>query len=319
MRKIRMHVYPEAKLPDLRTTEEWPEYADTLPFNKKSIAQHIECVEPRDAEFFYMGAIRNDDVSEEGFRLERFPYLTECPERHIANIDGDWDHREREPTLDPVFRKCILIMSSHNRSMYPNAMVRPCCGPLLHHLLKQFPIFPFPPERAVFGFCGGILNHWSRLVLLGWIKKNQIPSVTLPQIGGRGASGIFPGSSEAMLYELNMRDCGLALCPRGSGEHSIRFYEACFFMCVPILIGDCGVVGDDYYDTRFIWQISPLASEYDTMQFLHHIIKEPLDKMRARAVAARIYFDNVVRVYFKDPTAYFLRWMVRHRYLREEL
>ncbi len=314
--KVRMHIYPMGT-PHGQDVGSGPqEFINTVPLSQKGIAQHIEVVDPQDADFFYMGQFHNQDVGSQGFRLERFPHLQACPEKHIADIEGDWDLASQR--LDPIFLKCILTTSCQDRGTLPNAMIRPCCSRILAALLNRYEQYPFVPGRVGMGFRGGITHHWSRLLLMAYLMRNRIPAIFYPVMGGLGAVGTEPGSPMAKEYEMFMHQFGLALCPRGGGEHSVRPYEASFFSCIPIIVGHCGLLGEDHYDTSFAWYISHLSSECEFMAMFHSILTSPFEELVKRANAARLYFDKVVRDYFKDPTDYFIRWLVRHRHIKED-
>ena len=87
---------------------------------------------------------------------------------------------------------------------------------------------------------------------------------------------------------------------------SVRFYESCYFGCVPIIIGFDTILGDPWYDTSFAFRIDPTRSPEQIMEELYSISKEPINLLRDRGLRARAYYDEVVFPYLEDPTKYFL-------------
>lgn len=298
-RKLRLHIYPKATF---RQRQSWE--VNNVPFGDSGMARHVELVGPDDAEFFYMGQFHYEETLRDGVRLERFPFLEQYPERHIADIEGDWDHRR----LDPIFWKCVLMMACHSPSLPGKTIfVRAFDSPyLILSMLDRQERFPFMQERTRLGFRGVIGNHWSRLLLLAYMMKWNFPCNWIDHIF---ILGIDP--SGMIDYEKFMLEFGLALSPRGVGNGSLRFYEACFYNCVPVVVSDHGVVGDDYYDTSFIWRMSLEWSEEELRSSFHRLLTASFDELRGRADAARVYFDRVVRSYYDDPTGFFLQWLVR--------
>ena len=65
------------------------------------------------------------------------------------------------------------------------------------------------------------------------------------------------GGAEHQAFEELMKECTFALCPRGCGHDSARFFEACFFQRIPIVIGDNILFGQlDGIDLSFCYRIS---------------------------------------------------------------
>ena len=109
----------------------------------------------------------------------------------------------------------------------------------------------------------------------------------------------------------------ISLCPRGSGIDSVRLIETCFYRRVPVLISDYDyfMVGEDHYDTSFCFRIChPYMTEDFFVSELKKIYNLSLDELRERAELARKYFEEVIRVYFDDPTLYFLNWLRNGRH-----
>ena len=70
------------------------------------------------------------------------------------------------------------------------------------------------------------------------------------------------------------------------------------------------MVGEDHYDTSFVYRIcgNHLTPE-DVKEQLGTIYNTDSAILEDRANKAKKYFDEVIRVYFDDPTAYFIKWL----------
>lgn len=108
-------------------------------------------------------------------------------------------------------------------------------------------------------------------------------------------------------YADHMASCGIALCPRGAGKDSARFYEACFFGRCIVVIGSNQVLGDDGCGNGFIIRIPETLSTGAIAAELAFIADYPLWEIQERGRLARKYFDKTFREYMKDPTAFFIK------------
>lgn len=305
-KRLRLHIYPDAS-PHKCDTVEYPEYRNTVPLGPMGLFNYVDLVGPDQAEFFYMGQFHYEETMRSGgFHLERFPHLSRCPERHIVDIEGDWDHKH----IEPVLWQCVLMMVTSSRDLPgKNIFTRTANSRLLVSQTRRHQHYPFTPERVRLGFRGSLTHHWVRILLYAYTLKWGLPCDWVHHLFGFGDTS--PGSQETRDYEDFMASHGLALCPRGVPDASVRFYEACFYSCVPVIVGNHGVVGDDYYDTSFIQRIHPEAGEQEMRRSLTELLSAPFDELKRRGNAARAYFDDVIRRYYQDPTALLLRFLVR--------
>jgi len=165
------------------------------------------------------------------------------------------------------------------------------------------------PDKRSFGF-RGFLNHRIRAMMLHAVHHSDFKKDIHINRSWSGPSEV--GSEVQQDFIDTMLSNSLSLCPRGSGIDSVRLLETCYYNRVPILISDEDyfLVGEDHYDTSFIFRIcgNDLTPQKIKQQ-LEYIYTLPRDEIERRANAAKQYFDNVVREYFKDPTAYFLKWL----------
>lgn len=305
--KIKVYVYPEASLP------KWPdgsEYqnSDCQPFSPVGIAKYVEQVSPEEADYFYMGSFYYVESMKGKYdwNLERFPYLDKCPERHLVDLEGDWDLRE----LHPAIRKCLITIIDYDQpvSSSPNVFIRGLWPPTLLPLLtKCRDKFEFTPDRVRFGFKGNI-NNWVRMLLPAYFGKWDMD---VDYFHHHGVNRFH----EVKDYENFFMRNGLALCPRGCIETTVnttmRFFEACFFTCVPIVVADRipRLMGDDHWDTDFFYYINCCLSECEMREAFEKILATPFEELQRKAMKARQYFDVVWRFYYGDATGCYVRWL----------
>jgi hypothetical protein len=114
-------------------------------------------------------------------------------------------------------------------------------------------------------------------------------------------------------YEEGMKKNLIALCPRGKGYDSSRFYEVCFYGRVPVIIGDNRVLGDDVYDIdSFTFRIREQCSVDDMALQIQNIYDLPIEFLQERAKKARDYYEKVVRRYMNGPTEFFIEFLERY-------
>jgi hypothetical protein len=174
---------------------------------------------------------------------------------------------------------------------------------------NRFDRFP-APERRSFGFRGCVDRGRFRVRLLKALQSTDLNYEYILNKGWYGRTS--PNHPEVKKYEEFMIDHLFALCPRGTGIATIRFYEACFFERVPIVLGDNLLVGEDYYDMSFAFRISDKLSEAEIAEQLVKISEISTREAAERSQWARAYFDGVIRQYFKDPTLFFINFLNRH-------
>jgi hypothetical protein len=83
---------------------------------------------------------------------------------------------------------------------------------------------------------------------------------------------------------------------------------------VPVIISneDFYQVGEDEYDTSFIFKVIGDLSPKDMANELVTIYNTNINELKERGDAAKNYFDTVIKEYFKDPTLFFINWLKRN-------
>lgn len=291
MSKIKLYVYPHAS-PHVH--DSIAGFWNTVPFSAEGIATHCELTSPEQADYFYMGQIADKDAWL--LHPNRFPYF-ECNEhRHIIDLEGDWRDQDH-----PDWLQNAIITTGHARlssvAKFKRRFVRPVMSPLLMRLVKDPPDYVSPKARG-FQFQG---QRDSR----GLREKVRVALDPLPGYFWFNSTwGVYLNEDDPLVMEYIALALGwsLALCPVGEGP-TCRLYEMAFFGRPLVLIGDYQVFAPHKAMTVLIAQIPtelPVEEMTDRLLNVYYYVRdEPL--------AVLDYRDELL-AYFKDPTAYLLRW-----------
>jgi hypothetical protein len=302
---MKLFIYPTART---HSHDLIKEYHNTTPLSKQGINKHCTVVStPDEADFFYIGQISDGTMHE--IKQEEFSYLRGNEHKHIVTIEGDWANN----TIPDYLLGCIFTgngMKDYSKTY--KYCARPCMSKLLVHLAKNNVGYDLNYScNKSFGFKGQYDIHGTRAKIYKILHELRLPnemSFNNTWLGSINLEENFTIQEYAKIFKNNL----LSLCPRGAGEDTIRFYEACFFGRVPIIIGDTKIMNEDNYDCSFIFKISPNATDDCIKDFFNAIYNTPQDILEKKAKQARLYFDNIVKDYFQDPTANFINFLKYH-------
>ena len=318
MNKINLYIYPHAQ-PHVHDSD--PHYINTVPLSYEGIKKHCNIVPPQQADYFYMGQITNDSISNNSITLydkHKFPYFEGNEDKHIWDYEGEGGQEHGaggEPIPDWLHNSILTINGPLKRySNIKKMFIRPTFSHMLVDLAKMNESFSIPTEISM-GF-RGFINHNVRVVLANTLNQYKDIKSEL-YINNKWEGPSESNSDIQKQYRNTMNNNIISLCPRGSGIDSTRLFDSCYFTRVPVLISDHDfyIVGDDHYDTRFFYRLCDLQNgqpglgEESLYNELSKIYNTNINELNERAVLARKYFDNVLREYFKDPTLYFLKWL----------
>jgi len=304
MNKLKLYIYPNA-CPHSHDLD--PEYYNTTPLGEQGIKDHCITTSPDDCDYFYMGQVSCGTVKD--VHKDQFDYIDKFPEKHIVTIEGDWANKP----LPKWMEKCIFVGNAAKieHKNFPFC-VRPCMSKLLIRLgTKELDYKVKYPETKSFGFAGQYDPHGTRQKMQQCFSTNNLPNEIIINPGWLGS--VDPRSPFVQHFARILENNMFSLCPRGAGEDTIRFYEGAYFGRIPIIIGKCQVMGEDYYDTSFFYRIDPEASIEELNDFFTKIYNEDFDVLIEKCKLARTYFDDVVKKYFKDPTKFFIEFLQRHK------
>ena len=302
MSKVNLYIYPQARD---HVQDSMRYYKHKVPFGKAGIEKHCNITTDIDkADLFYMGQMNADDANVP----LNFEYLEKWPEKHVVDLEGDFNESNVPPPLPKEVLKTMATAT--NTIDWGNLVPRMAMSHVAWELSQNKEYIPDVEDKQKKFFFRGQYNHPLRGTLKN-IEASNPPfniEVTLLREWG-GQVDLEDGDSRANMvdpYHKSMKAHLLSLCPRGVGMGSVRFYESCYFGCVPIIIGFDTILGDPWYDTSFIFRIDPTRSPEQIKEELHSISKEPLNLLRERGLKARVYYNEVVLPYMEDPTKYFL-------------
>ena len=303
MNKIKLFLYPNAQDHDHDTSLK-ENYYNTVPLSKEGIKKHCILTGPEEAEYFYMGQFNNDRFHL--YKPDMFEHFKGNEEKHICDIEGEggmpiptWLHNSIITTMGP------LKIYSNIECLF----ARPTFSHLLLDIIKnRKEEFSFPENKSI-GF-RGYLNHIIRAMMVHAVHNSEFEKEMHINRKWSGPSKI--GSKVQEEFIETILNNSLSLCPRGSGIDSVRLLETCYYGRTPILISDLDyyLVGEGDYDIDFVYRICREDNNPGYIkEKLQELYDEPHEEHARRASLAKKYFDEVVRVYFEDPTAYFLNWL----------
>jgi len=303
---MKLYRYPQASPHNI---DDGP-YRNCVPLGIDGLEKHCTIVnDPEEADYFHVGQIREDSTiklyESDG---SEFEYFKGNEHRHIVDMEGEggWD-------IPEWMRKCILTtMGPLKKYNYYKLFTRPCFSSLMIDCSKDDRQFDFPSKPG-FGF-RGCLNHPTREVLFKALKEPDLDNKRIRREAYMtpGWFGPAPSRSEPhLIFEELMLKHPLSLCPRGAGIASTRVIETCFYGRIPVVVSDEDFyqVGEDIYDTSFMFKIIGDLSPTEMANELISIYNTNIGELKERGDAARDYFDNIIKKYFEDPTLFFINWL----------
>lgn len=316
---MKFFVYPKGHAPHQEYT---PEYVNYLPLSRHALQCEVELTDnPKRADFFFMGQFGDGVKGLDGMPVQdyldkslehyfkRFPYLESCPHKHILNKNGDWadlDARGRvvEKDIRDYFMQCVVFTNNISLSRHPErTYVYPCQSlPFLSLIDREYVVKP-AARSFYFQGCPDLFGIRRRVKSILGMSGLPHDAVILPG----GWSYADPASDFVKIYFSRFESNMFAVCPRGGGRDSIRFFEACFFGRIPIVIGDPLLPGEDIghrYD--FFFRVPQSATNGDLLYLFNKVYNLSDDEINQKSQQARAYFENVIRPRVKNPTQSFL-------------
>lgn len=298
---LTIYLYPNS-IPHLHDTVE--EYKNIVPFSLGIINNYCKITnDPLNCDYFYIGQW-HDQITPD---FRQFPYLDKYPEKHIIDIEGDGTNRNIPNSLF----SSILTINSLNKGLLSLLKKKPYVRPTFSKLLVDCAknrYDRFTLGKRSFGFIG-LSDPWGVRHRMAKILNNL--NINKEIILRNDWNGLTHKDSPIVKkYEELMMRNSFALCPRGAGEDSVRFYEACFFERVPVIIGNNILPGElDGYDVSFAFRINYDESEQNQMTKFLQIYSISDDEILERSIRARKYFEDIIRPQIQKPTERFIKWL----------
>jgi len=301
VKKIKLYIYPNAKqhVQDNMAKENY----NTVPWSEQGIKNHCEIVSSDEAEYYYMGQVScglsMPDKSE-------FKYFDGNEESHIIDFEGDWFQKSI-----PDWLKNSLISVSGVKKEYENIKIfpRPAVSHLLLDIIRNNRKIKHTFEsNKSFGFKGfpdprGIRIKTAKACELAGVKTDI-------HFNQAWQGKAHPNSQVVSEYCKLMLQNTFALCPSGTGVDSVRFFEACFFSRIPIVVSDSFTMGHEFNKNKpFYFQVDPHNSTDRIAKELNEIEKTSLHKLKEMSYNSKEFFEINMRKYFEDPTLRFIEWL----------
>ena len=315
--KLKLYIYPEAQPHDHDTNKSGmaENLENTVPMSRLGIKKHFEVSSPENADYFFMGQFPQDSSGITKYSPADFGFFAGNESRHICDIDGEGGFEfSRRPAIPSWLYDSVITANGVPKtySRLKNIFPRPTFSQLLIDIIKNREedfVFPTQPSFGLRCF----LNHDIRALLVYVLHKSDFQKDLHINKSWEGLASV--GTDIHQRFIETMLNNSISLCPRGSGIDSVRLYETCYYKRVPVLISDRDyfLLGEGTYDTDFCFRIcdKDMTPQY-LKESLVEIYNTPIQELERRAIAARKYFDLVVRKYFEDPTLFFLKWLERN-------
>ncbi|MGZ3861907.1 MAG: exostosin domain-containing protein [Bacteroidia bacterium] len=172
--------------------------------------------DPKDADFHYLPVFWTRWILNHDFGKHGLPELAEAVKKIIIDDSKTFTVCQNDdgPMID--LGKTIVYLGSRKTNEGKDA-------PLLcsHHKL------PFFKQKKKF-----------LSTFIGRISTHPIRTEMAAEISSRKDSAVYDGDKGTAFFVKTMLRSHVALCPRGYGGSSFRFYEAMQLGTVPFLIGD---------------------------------------------------------------------------------
>ena len=304
--KPKVYFYPGSRAPSLYERDG---YIDCVPFSPQGIAKWIEPTDnPDEAQFFYCGQFHDKDAWK--LNPNKFEFFQGRESRHALDIEGDW----RGMIIPEWLRPCVMTaMNVPERNRGWSIMARPGCSKLLVYLAREAPRGFSLPRKREFFFRGQRDSRGLRIHLGQLFAKSSLPGNYLFNESWGAIADV--DSKIVADYQEAMRGSAFILCPAGEGQATLRMYEACYYGRIPILLADCLWAWEDMTDVSFCFRIPSSTSDEEILAALENILAISDSELEDRCRMAALYFEHVVRFYFRDPTEFFLTWLRKRNLL----
>jgi hypothetical protein len=301
---MRLYVYPHVEPP---IHDSIVGFRGTTPFGGDGIEKHFTITnDPNQADLFWMG--QYNEARLWLLHPNRFRWFEADPAKHVIDLEGDW----RDGRFPDWLKRGIIITGNWDRGRYGldwNILVRPIMSPLLMRLVRNPPEYK-PPIKRLAWFRGQRDSLGVRERMADALKLADIPhSIFFNEEWMVYAAEDSPG---VRAYLSHMDAFFPALCPRGEGQATCRFYEACAFGRAPIVIANNVLPGTGEYECA-TWP-AQLSDELDADALARGLL-ELWDDPFPLAGYAYNYFREVLIPYFRDPTEYFVQWALKRNFL----
>jgi len=296
LRKIKLFLYDHAP-PHIH--DSIAGYENTVPFSKAGIAKWCELVEPNEAELFYCGQYSDRDR----WMLEptRFGYFASAAARHLFDLEGD----QSQQSFLPWMRQGIITaMNANPDHRNWNTFVRPGCSNLLMSLVANPPEFTLPDEIGFFFMGQPDPNGLRERVAEAFFKAN-VPGEFIFTKKWNAVSPL--DDADVLRYVEGMKRWSFQLCPAGTGQMTVRFFEACAYGRVPVVIADNLLFMES--SINFVARQHTAVSVDVLARWFKRMYEYACFSSDLMYSEPRRFFGLKIGEYFNDPTAWLIARM----------
>ncbi len=292
MRKLKLYLYPHAP-PHVH--DSISAYRNSVPFSEDGIEEWCDLVGPDRAELYYCGQYADRDR----WMLEpvRFGLFDGNESRHVFDLEGDESHKSFRPWMRDSI---ITAMNAEPNHRNWNCLVRPGCSMLLMEMVRSPPALSYP-EGHGFYFRGqrdphGVRERLRQALLLSGVPHQFefMPTWNAPT---------DPSHGDVQRYVREMRRWDMALCPSGTGQMSVRYFEACALRRCPVVVAENLLFEES---SSHICRIAPSLTVEQMARRLDAVYRADTEGVIILAAYAHSNFMVNIVPYFADPTLFML-------------
>lgn len=275
-----------------------------MPLSEKGISEHCELVSPEEADYFYMGQYSQFHKK---INLNDFEFFKGNESKHIIDIEGDWSgqqipRKKLGEFISEDLYPCIMTINGAEKK-YQELKLRMFVRPTFSYLLMAIIRNEIKPEQKKYSgqdtfFFKGVKDPFG-------VREEMVENFRTSSYSGnvslnkKWQAKNNPVSENTGKYIEGLKSHTFSLCPSGAGVDSIRFFESCFYGCIPVLISDCGIPFENEFKEKYnqdfyIRGLPENINNYDLPRLTENCQK---------------YFNEFIRPYFADPTLTFLNWL----------
>lgn len=302
--KRKIYVYPDAQA---HAHDSIPEYRGLTPFCADGINKHFDVVNSKsEADILYMGQF---SCGNRPFEERSYPLLKDENYKHVCDVEGDWEHKNVPSGLFKA-KMSINCAKSEYISQGAKMFVRPTFSKLLASLGRGEKSVEFVSNvDGQFGFRGQIDPFGVRMkTAQACIKAGVRHDI---YFNSKSFSRSSSEEDPVKIYVKGIQQNSFALCPRGVGRDTVRYYEACALGRIPIVVSRVKLFCEEEYENFWFKIDKDLSADQMAIE-IQKISSISKSEIKHRQRLAYNYFHTLVKEYFSDPTLMFLKWYERN-------
>jgi hypothetical protein len=304
----KIFIYPDAQA---HAHDSIPEYIGITPLCKSGIERHFDIVSSqKEADIHYLGQF---SCGNRPFNLSSYPLLDNPVYKHVCDIEGDWENKNVPSGLFKS-KMSINCAKSEYVSQGAKMFVRPTFSKLLVALGRGEKTVEFSSNvEGKFGFKGQIDPFGTRMKTAQACLRAGVDHDIY--FNNKSFSRSTAEEDPVKSYIEGIRNSSFALCPRGVGRDTVRYYEACALGRIPVVVSRIELFCENEYEPFWFKIDKDLTVDQMSIE-LQKISSISRSEIEHRQKLAYNYFHTLVKEYFSDPTAMFMKWYEKNESFR---